>query len=96
MFYIFGTVFAIYPPNDLNKESEKMKRLNLIELHLNRMNKYIMGKVKGGRDIKCICSYTNPLVSTREAGGSGSLCFCLETEGPVSVGVQNKPLNIAH
>jgi hypothetical protein len=73
-----------------------MKRLSLIELHKNTLNKNIMGKVKGGVDVKCICTYNNPLVSTRESGGSSTLCFCIETDGPVSMGVQNKPMSSAH
>ena len=66
------------------------KRLSLLDLHSAEMKKNMLGKVKGGIDVRCICSYTNPLVSTREAGGSSALCFCDSTS--VSTTVQNKPI----
>ena len=64
-------------------------RLSLLDLHAAGMKKNMLGKVKGGADIRCICSFTNPLVTTREVGGSVPLCFCNETS--VSTTVQNKP-----
>lgn len=69
-----------------------MKRLSLLDLHKTELKKSMFGKIKGGGDIRCICSFNNPLVSTRESGGSATLCFCIETDAPVSKGVENKPV----
>jgi hypothetical protein len=73
-----------------------MKRLSLIELHLAGLKRSMMGKIKGGADYKCRCSFNNPLISTRESGGSGTLCFCVETDGKVSAGVQSQPVTTGH
>jgi hypothetical protein len=67
------------------------KRLSLLDLHTAGMKKNMLGKVKGGVDIRCICSLQNPLVTTRESGGSAVLCFC--NENAVSTTVQNKTIN---
>lgn len=68
-----------------------MKRLSLVELHRSGLKKNLMGKIKGGADIKCLCSYNNPLVSTRETGGGATLCIC--QDNPVSNGVQHRPIS---
>lgn len=67
------------------------KRLSLLDLHSAGMKKNMLGKVKGGADIRCICSFINPLVTTRESGGSATLCYCNEIT--VSNTVQNKAIN---
>jgi hypothetical protein len=66
------------------------KRLSLLELHSTEMKKNMLGKVKGGVDVRCICSLNNPLVATRESGGSAVLCFCNSTIS-TSASVQEKP-----
>jgi hypothetical protein len=69
-----------------------MNRLSLLDLHQSALNRTYMNKIKGGADIRCICSFNNPLVTTRESGGSNELCFCSDT--PVSKGVSNRPLDM--
>ena len=66
------------------------KRLSLLDLHSAEMKKNMLGKVKGGIDVRCICSYANPLVSTREGGSATALCFC--DSSAVSATVQSKPI----
>jgi|OpeIllAssembly_1097287.scaffolds.fasta_scaffold1629032_1 hypothetical protein len=66
------------------------KRLSLLDLHSAELKKNMLGKVKGGIDIRCLCSYNNPLVSTREGGGTSALCFCESSS--ISTSVQNKPI----
>ena len=65
------------------------KRLNLLDLHKTEIKKHLMGNVKGGGDIRCLCTFTNPLVSTRETGGTVALCICSNTLGN-SVTIQTK------
>ncbi len=84
-------IFAIYPAEHAETIT-KMKRLSLLDLHKSALKRNMMGKIKGGIDFKCICSFNNPLVSTRESGGSSTLCFCIETDAPISKGVENKPV----
>lgn len=67
-------------------------RLSLLDLHKAEMKKNMLGKVKGGIDIRCICSFNNPLVGTRESGGSTVLCYCDSSISPSST-VQNKTSN---
>jgi hypothetical protein len=64
-------------------------RLSLLDLHKAEMKKSMLGKVKGGIDIRCICSFNNPLVSTRESGGAATLCYCDLSISPSST-VQTK------
>ncbi len=66
------------------------KRLSLLDLHSTELKKNMLGKVKGGIDVRCICSYSNPLVSTRETGSATALCFC--DTSAISATVQNKPI----
>ncbi len=67
-------------------------RLSLLDLHKAEMKKTMLGKVKGGIDIRCICSFNNPLLTTRESGGSAILCFCDLNISPSST-VQTKSTN---
>ena len=66
-----------------------MKRLSLLDLHHTEISKGMLGKIKGGTDIKCVCSLNNPHFTTKETGGSQPLCACSDT--PVSQGVQSRP-----
>lgn len=66
-------------------------RLSLLELHNAEIKTNMMSKVKGGVDIKCLCTTNNPLISTRETGGSAVLCFC--NSAAISKSVQDKPSN---
>jgi hypothetical protein len=67
------------------------KRLSLLDLHSAGMKKNMLDKVKGGADIRCICSFNNPLVTTRESGGAQALCFCNELN--VSASVKNATIS---
>ncbi len=66
-----------------------MKRLSLIDLHKAELNRTQLGKIKGGIEIKCVCSVNNPVVTTRDSGTPASLCLCDGT--PTSAGVMNRP-----
>lgn len=65
-------------------------RLSLLDLHKAEIKKNMLEKIKGGADIKCLCTFINPLVSTRDSGGSATLCLC-NTSTTVSQAVQNRP-----
>lgn len=68
-----------------------MKRLSLLDLHKAEIKKNMLGKIKGGIEVKCICSVNNPVITTRESGGPGSeMCACPNTEA--MSGVQNRPI----
>jgi len=69
-----------------------MKNLNLITLYKAELKKNMMAQIKGGGDVKCLCTISNnPQVNTREAGGSISgLCICKDSIASSS-SVQNKP-----
>ncbi|MEI7661258.1 MAG: hypothetical protein WCK34_03630 [Bacteroidota bacterium] len=58
-----------------------MKKLSLINLHKVEIKKNMLAQIKGGIDVKCFCSLSNPLVSTKQSGGPvGDLCVCSNTE----------------
>ncbi len=67
-----------------------MKRLSLLELHKAEMNRSMLNKIKGGIEVKCVCSVNNPVVSTRESGGPAWLCLCDGTY-TVSANTQSSP-----
>lgn len=71
-----------------------MKRLSLLELHKTALKTNLLGKIHGGEGIKCLCTFINPLVTTRDAGGTGTLCLCVDRDAPVSQGVQRRPISI--
>ena len=57
-----------------------MKKLSLINLHKAEIKKDMLAQIKGGIDVKCFCSLSNPLVSTKQSGGPvGDLCVCSNT-----------------
>ena len=64
------------------------KRLSLLDLHKTGIKKQVMGKIQGGADIKCLCTFTNPLVGTRETSGPNALCICTGNSASVSSQVQ--------
>jgi len=69
-----------------------MKKLSLINLYKAEIKKNMMAQIKGGGDVKCLCSInTTPYSNAKESGGSISgICTCLETIIASST-VQNKP-----
>ncbi|MEI6683045.1 MAG: hypothetical protein WCO44_10485 [Bacteroidota bacterium] len=67
-----------------------MKKLSLINLHKVELKKNMLAQIKGGIDVKCFCSLSNPLLTTKQSGGPiGDLCVCSNTEA-ASAGVQTK------
>ena len=68
-----------------------MKKLSLLELHNSRIKRSMLGKIKGGIEVKCICSLVNPGISTRESGSGIKLCMC-DTTATAST-VQNRAIN---
>lgn len=68
-----------------------MKRLSLLELHNAEIKKSMLGKIKGGIEVKCVCSLNNPVISTRESGTGIKLCVC-DTQATGST-VQNRVIN---
>jgi hypothetical protein len=67
-----------------------MKRLSLLELHKAEIKRNVLGKIKGGIEVKCVCSINNPVVGTRESGGPSVLCLCDGTY-TVSNSTMNRP-----
>ena len=53
-----------------------MKTLNIINLHKAEIKKNQLAKIKGGIEIKCFCTISNPYVTTKQAAGSIHLCLC--------------------
>ena len=56
-----------------------MKKLSLINLHKVEIKKNMLAQIKGGVDVKCYCSTTNPLISTKQSGPVGTACVCSDT-----------------
>ena len=65
-----------------------MKRLSLLDLNPTEIKKGMLGKIKGGTDVKCLCSLQSPAFTTKEQGGQ-NLCACTDT--PVTAGIHNRP-----
>jgi hypothetical protein len=68
-----------------------MKRLSLLELHNAEIKRSMLGKIKGGIEVKCLCSMMNPVLSTRESGSGIKLCMCDTTATATTV--QNRVVN---
>jgi hypothetical protein len=57
-----------------------MKKLSLINLHKVEIKKNMLAQIKGGVDVKCYCTVSNPLISTKQSGGPVSAgCVCSDT-----------------
>jgi hypothetical protein len=68
-----------------------MKTLSLVNLYKAEIKKNMLAQIKGGGDIKCICSTTNPHASIRQSGGPvGDLCVCGDSS-TTSASVQDRP-----
>jgi len=53
-----------------------MKRLSLIDLHKIELKKSMMATIRGGDEIKCMCSDTVPNLILKMGGPSGDFCLC--------------------
>jgi len=68
-----------------------MKRLSLVNLYKAEIKKSTLAQIKGGDDVKCTCSVSNPVVITRQSGGpTGDYCVCSSNTNNSS-GIANKP-----
>jgi hypothetical protein len=67
-----------------------MKKLNLVNLYKSEIKKNLLAQVKGGIDIRCACSASNPMVSLKQQGPSGDLCACGSSETS-AMSLQTKP-----
>lgn len=68
-----------------------MRRLSLLDLHKAELKKNMLSKIKGGIEVRCICSVNNPVITTRESGGSiSNMCAC--SDGAAMSGVQDRPI----
>jgi len=56
-----------------------MKKLNLINLHKVEIKKNMLAQIKGGIDVRCLCSMNNPQVTLKNSGPSTELCACTDT-----------------
>ncbi len=64
-----------------------MKKLSLINLHKVELEKNKLAQIKGGVDVKCYCSMNNPMISTKQSGGSiGDMCVCDNTAAASAAG----------
>ena len=66
-----------------------MKRLSLLDLHHTEIKKGMLGKIKGGTDVKCLCSIQSPAFTTKESGGGQNMCLC--TDNVAMQGIHNRP-----
>ena len=55
-----------------------MKTLSIINLHKAEIKKNQLAKIKGGTDVKCFCTISNPYVTIKKQGGTTHLCNCEE------------------
>ncbi len=68
-----------------------MKKLSLVNLYKAEIRKNMLAQIKGGTDIKCFCSVSNPHQSVKKTGGPiGDLCVCGDGTS-TSASVQDKP-----
>lgn len=68
-----------------------MKKLSLVNLYKAEIKKNMLAQIKGGADVRCFCSISNPHLSTKQSGGPvGELCVCGNTLTS-SANVQDKP-----
>lgn len=68
-----------------------MRRLSLLDLHKAELKKNMLSKIKGGIEVRCLCSVNNPVITTRESGGSiSSMCAC--SDSAAMSGVQDRPI----
>ncbi len=65
-----------------------MKTLSIINLHKAEIKKNQLAKIKGGIDVRCFCTISNPFLSTKQQGGTVKLCNCENTTASES-GVYN-------
>ena len=66
-----------------------MKKLSIINLHKAEIKKNQLANIKGGIDIRCFCSTTNPYLTTKKSSGNTQMCVCDGTA--TSAGVYNRP-----
>ena len=66
-----------------------MKTLSIINLHKAEIKKNQLAKIKGGIEVKCYCSYTNPYVTAKKSATSVQICMCDSTTSSASV--YNRP-----
>jgi hypothetical protein len=63
-----------------------MKKLSLINLHKVEIKKNMLAQIKGGIDVKCVCSLNNPFANVKQSGTSAELCVCTSsTSGSATV-----------
>lgn len=53
-----------------------MKTLSIINLHKAEIKKNQLAKIKGGIEVRCFCTVSNPFLSTKQQGGTVKLCNC--------------------
>jgi len=53
-----------------------MKTLSIINLHKAEIKKNQLAKIKGGINVKCFCTVSNPYVTIKKQGGSPNICLC--------------------
>jgi hypothetical protein len=67
-----------------------MKKLSLINLYKAEIKKSMLIQIKGGGEIKCICSAGNPNVTVNDTGSTvNESCQCRITIPSSSI--QNRP-----
>ncbi len=69
-----------------------MKTLSIINLHKAEIKKNQLAKIKGGTDVKCFCTLSNPFVTTKKQGGTTNLCNCENTTNNTAGVYNSSPL----
>ncbi|NQV03721.1 MAG: hypothetical protein HQ542_13815 [Bacteroidia bacterium] len=65
-----------------------MKTLSIINLHKAEIRKNQLAKIKGGIEVRCFCTVSNPFLSTKLQGGTVKVCNC-ESSTTSESGVYN-------
>lgn len=66
-----------------------MKTLSIINLHKAEIRKNQLAKIKGGIEVRCFCTTSNPFLSTKQQGGTVKICDC-ENATTTEAGVYNQ------
>lgn len=68
-----------------------MKAFNLINLYNAEIRKSNLSNIRGGADIKCVCSTGSPAVTVNQQAPGGNVCVC--PDGPNYNSTKNKTGN---
>ena len=65
-----------------------MKTLSIINLHKAEIKKSQLAKIKGGIEVRCYCTASNPFVTIKKQAGPTDVCLC--DQSAVEAGIFNR------